>query len=96
MSQQLEEAHTAMQDETRNKLALQAKLRASEEEKNSLQQDMEDLEDLKLAAEKDKMLCQQQVRREQKYYRAGVIPSPIHLYKFTHSMSFIHFYTTYS
>lgn len=61
LTQQLEESHASVQDETKSKLALQAKLRAADDERNNLQQDLEEMEDMKLAAEKDKMQAQQQV-----------------------------------
>ena len=61
LSQQLEDSQGSVQDETKAKLAMQAKLRASEEEKNLLQQDLDEMEDMKLAAEKEKAQATQQV-----------------------------------
>ena len=61
LSQQLEDNQASLQDETKAKLAVQAKLRAADEERNNLQQDLDEMEDMKLAAEKDKSQAQQQV-----------------------------------
>lgn len=62
LSQQLEESQTAAQDETKAKLAIQAKLRAAEDEKNQLHEALEDMEDMKAAVDKEKLNTQAQVQ----------------------------------
>ena len=61
LSQQLEESQAAAQDETKAKLAIQGKLRAAEDERNQLQEALEDMEDMKAAADKEKLHLQSQV-----------------------------------
>lgn len=54
LSHQLEEAQSSANDETKAKLGVQAKLRASEDERAQLQELVEELEDMKAAADKEK------------------------------------------
>lgn len=61
LSQQLEDSQSSGQDETKAKLAVQAKLRAADDERHNLQQDLDEMEDMKMVAEKDKAQALQQV-----------------------------------
>jgi len=61
LTAQLGEGENAVKEETRQKLALQSKLRSLEDEREQLREAIEDLEDSKLNSDKTILTVQQQV-----------------------------------